>query len=130
MPKRKPARRESDKWSMRPRKLVLANELDYIRKKAAARIGCVVGVGPLILFSTESGDAWMLDPADHLAARIARDGEHKSVSIAETDKSFAVSWKGNYEIEGNSFTYFDHDSGRITAITGYPTAEILDLTPK
>src|SRR5260221_12317748 len=86
MPKRKPARRESDKWSMRPRKLVLANELDYIRKKAAARIGCVVGVGPLILFSTESGDAWMLDPADHLAARIARDGEHKSVSIAETDR--------------------------------------------
>jgi hypothetical protein len=35
----------------------------------------LVSVGPLMLFSTETGNAWLLDPTDHLAARVARDGD-------------------------------------------------------
>jgi RNA-directed DNA polymerase len=30
------------------------------------------------LFSTETGDAWLLDPSDQLATRLARDFEHES----------------------------------------------------
>jgi hypothetical protein len=52
----------------------LAEEIDYIQDRAAERDGRLVTVGPLVLFSTETGDAWLLDPADHLAARVARDG--------------------------------------------------------
>src|SRR5215831_14306986 len=37
--------------------------------------GRIVTIGQLLLFSTETGDAWLLDPADRLAARLARDGE-------------------------------------------------------
>ena len=39
----------------------------------------------LVLFSTETGDAWLLDPADRLAARLARDGESEPIHIEETD---------------------------------------------
>jgi len=49
-----------------------------------------VSVGQLILFSTETGDAWLLDPADRLAARLARDGESEPVRIEETDTTFAI----------------------------------------
>ncbi|HEX6565961.1 MAG TPA: hypothetical protein VF020_16850 [Chthoniobacterales bacterium] len=128
MPKRKETKRAAGKRGMTAKELVLANEVDYIRNKAIARTGCVVAVGPLILFSTESGDAWMLDPADHLAAPLVRDGEYQSVSMAETDKTFAVDWRGGYEIDGDLFLYSDYDSARITSISGYPTAEILKLT--
>jgi hypothetical protein len=38
-----------------------------------------VTVGPLALFSTDTGDAWLLDPEDHLAARLARDGDPEDV---------------------------------------------------
>ena len=46
--------------------------------------GRFVTVGPLILFSTDTGDAWLLDPADHLAARLARDGDPEPIYFEET----------------------------------------------
>ena len=80
----------------------------------------------LILFSTETGDAWLLDPADRLAVRLARNGESEPIHIEETDSSFAIGWKGRYRIEGSSFVYSDHDTGRVTTILGYPVDK---LTP-
>jgi hypothetical protein len=104
--------------------LSLADELEYIRSKAAERTICIVGIGPVIAFSAESGDAWLLDPVDHLAVRVARDGETEPVSILESDKTFGIAWKGEYQIDGDAFLYFDHESARVVTISGYPTEEI------
>src|SRR5262249_12729076 len=50
----------------------LADEVRYIQRHAANHHGRIVSIGQLVLFSTETGDAWLLDPADRLAARLAR----------------------------------------------------------
>lgn len=105
----------------------LADEIDYIQRRAAEHDGRLVTIGPLILFSTESGDAWLLDPADHLAARLARDGDPEPVCFEETDTTFAIGWKGNYSIEGDAFSYIDRDSARIVTIFGYPTRRLARL---
>jgi hypothetical protein len=63
----------------------LADEVRYIQRQAADQHGCIVTVGQLILFATETGDAWLLDPADRLAARLARDGESEPIHIEETE---------------------------------------------
>jgi hypothetical protein len=91
---------------------------------AANQHGRIVTVGQLIVFSTETGDAWLLDPADRLAARLARDGDSEPIHIEETDTTFAIGWKGRYRIEGTSFVYADNDSGRVTRILGYPTDQL------
>jgi hypothetical protein len=83
--------------------------------------GKKVTVGPLALFSTETGDAWLLDPADHLAARVARDGGPEEIDFEETETSFAIGWKGNYQIDGDAFVFIDRDTARITTVLGYPT---------
>jgi hypothetical protein len=57
------------------RRLRLADEIRSIHRRAAARDGRVVTADQLVLFSTETGDAWLLDPSDCLAARLARDGD-------------------------------------------------------
>src|SRR4029077_19392834 len=57
------------------KQLRLAQEIKYIQRRAAEYDARFVTVGPLVFFSTETGDAWMLDPADQLAARLARDGD-------------------------------------------------------
>ena len=75
----------------------------YIQRQAAHQHGRVVTVGQLILFSTETGDAWLLDPADRLAARLARDGESEPINIEETDTTFAIGWNGRYRIQGPAF---------------------------
>jgi hypothetical protein len=53
----------------------IQSEVKYIVRRAAERDAWVVTLGPLVFFSTETGDAWMLDPADGLALCLARDGE-------------------------------------------------------
>ena len=72
-------------------------------------------------------DAWILDPADHLAARVARDGDPEPVYFEETNTTFAIGWKGNYRIEGSAFVYIDRDTGRVSSIIGYPTRKIAEL---
>jgi hypothetical protein len=102
----------------------LADEVRYIQKKAAAYDGRVVMLGQLVLFSTDAGDAWLLDITDRLAARVARDGDPEPIQLEETDTSFAIGWKGHYRIDGPAFVYRDRDTGRVTAILGYPTQKI------
>ena len=79
----------------------------YIQRQAANQHRRIVTVGQLILFSTETGDAWLIDPADRLAARLARGGESEPIHIEESDTTFAIGWKGRYRIEGPAFVYAD-----------------------
>jgi hypothetical protein len=102
----------------------LAEEIRYIQDKAAEHDLRMVTIGPLILFSTETGDAWLLDVTDKLAARLARDGDPEPIHLEETDTSFAIEWKGKYRIENHAFVYSDRKTGGVTTILGYPTNKI------
>ena len=102
----------------------LAEEIRYIQDKAAEHDLRMVTIGQFILFSTETGDAWLLDVTDKLAARLARDGDPESIHLEETDASFSIEWKGRYHINGPAFVYSDRKTGRVTTILGYPTRKI------
>jgi hypothetical protein len=112
---------------MKGKDFLLADEIDYIRSRAAEHDGRLVSVGPLVLFSTETGDAWLLDPTDSLAARVARDGDPEDIHFEETDTTFAIGWKGNYQIDGDTFVFIDRDTARVTTILGYPTRRLAQL---
>jgi hypothetical protein len=105
----------------------LADEVGYLQRRAALHDGRFVSVGPLALFSTESGDAWLLDPAERLATRLARDGEPEPVHIEETEANFVVAWTGHYRIDSTAFIYSDRISGRVFTILGYPIDRIAQL---
>jgi hypothetical protein len=124
---RKRSRRGPGQQIIGGRDFRLADEVRYIQRHAAHQHGRIVTVGQLILFSTETGDAWLLDPADRLAARLARDGESEPIHIEETDTTFAIGWNGRYRIEGPAFVYADDDSGRVTTILGYPTDRLAQI---
>ena len=65
----------------------LADEVRYIQNKAAEHDGRVVSLGQLVLFSTDTGDAWLLDVSDQLAAPLARDGDpERSAAPARGDR--------------------------------------------
>ena len=99
----------------------LADEIGCIQDKAADHDGRIVTIGQLILFSTDTGDAWLLDVTDQLAARLAKDGDAEPIYLEETDTSFAIEWKGRYRIEGPASIYADRNTGSVTTILGYTT---------
>jgi hypothetical protein len=124
---RKKVKRGLGKQWIEDKEFRLAQEINYIQRRAAEYDARFVTVGPLMFFSTQTGDAWMLDPSEHLAARLARDGDPEPIEFQETDTDFAIGWKGNYRIEGRAFVYVDRQAGRIITILGYPTAKIAQL---
>jgi hypothetical protein len=105
----------------------LADEVRYIQRRAAKHDARVVSFGQLVLFSTETGDAWLLDASEHLAARLARDGDPEPIHIEDSETTFAIGWKGQYRIEGSGFVYMDRDTRRATTIFGYPTQKLAPL---
>jgi hypothetical protein len=102
----------------------LADEVRYIIRRAADHDERVVTIGQIVLFSSQTGDAWIIDRDDHLALRLARQGDPEPFHIEETDTSFAIDWKGHYRIEGAAFVYTGRDTGRITTVLGYPTDKL------
>jgi hypothetical protein len=109
------------------RDLRLADEVRHIQRRAARHDGRIVTLGQLIFFSTETGDAWLLDWEDGLAAQLARDGDPEPIHIEETDANFTIEWKGNYRIEGDAFVFVDRNTRGTRAILGYPTQKLKHL---
>ena len=105
--------------------LRLTKEVRSIQHRAFAHESRIVGIGPLVLFSTDTGDAWILEPANQLASRLAVDGDPLPVQIAETDASYTIGWQGHYRIDGETFVYEDQQSRRLVAIRGYPVNQLL-----
>lgn len=102
----------------------LSLEADYISSRAQNHEARLVTLGDLILFSTETGDAWMLDPEDGLASCLARAGDPQPVTITETPTTFGIEWAANYRIEGALFIVAER-SGQVRSILGYPTQAIM-----
>src|SRR6202049_1347362 len=107
---RKPIRRGPGKRIVEGKSFRLADEGRYIQRRAADHRALIVPVVQLVLSSPETGDGWLPDPADRLAARLARDGENEPIHIEETDTTIAIGWKGRYRLEGPAFIYTDQDT--------------------
>jgi len=101
---------------------VVLREVDYIVARAAQFDSRVVTLGQLVFFSTAAGDAWMLDPEDGLALKLAEAGDRNPVKIVETANRFAIEWTASYLIDGDAFVTMDGVGQRV--ILGYPVQEV------
>jgi hypothetical protein len=102
----------------------IAGEAKYVVERARNFDARVVTLSPLVLFSTEIGDAWMLDPQDGLALCLALEGEEQPFTIVETPANFSIEWSASYRIDGDKFVVTSQPD-RVQTFFGYPTAEIL-----
>jgi hypothetical protein len=112
---RKPIKRGAGRRMVDGKNFRLADEVRCVLRQAAEHNGRVVTIGQLVLFSTETGDAWLLDPSDQLAARLARDGDPEPFHIEENETTLTTDWKGSYRIEGAAFVYMDRETGRLAS---------------
>lgn len=134
MGKRHHAKRKSRNMGARVQQQVLSREqisitreVEYIIRCAIDQDARLVQLGGVILFSTDTGDAWLLDTEDQAALCLARDGERQIFNIRETAVNFEIEWNAIYRIEGNAFVVVER-AGHSRAILGYPTREIVQAT--
>ena len=101
----------------------ISRETDYIIAKAEHRDARLVLFGSLVLFSTKTGDAWMLDPNDQLALCLAIDGVRHKFNVCDTQENYQIEWSARYAIDGEAFIVIPHGEGK-RVILGYPTNKI------
>jgi hypothetical protein len=103
--------------------LNIAKETQYIIQRAQQHEGRVVSIGVFVLFSTDTGDAWLLDRDDRLARCLCRDGALQPFKIIDTPRQFGVEWTHEFAIEDALFHVVDK-LGNSRSILGYPTSQI------
>ena len=116
-------RRHSIKCIAEARDVSVLGEAAHIVERARHHATVVVTLGPLLFFSSDTGDAWVLDPEDSLARCLARDGTPLPAGITETAHNFSVEWTANYRINGNAIVFIER-SGQVGTVIGYPVTEI------
>ncbi len=82
-------------------------------------------LGNFIFFSSESGEAWMLDHRDNLALRLADKYQILPYKIIETSKRFAVEWKERFQIKNEEF--IAKRDNKQSVFNDYPTKTIEGL---
>jgi len=113
----------------------LASEVEAIISACLSGKGKAIATGPetlsnqpFVLFSTEDGDAWMLDPEEDQALCLVWHGARQAFTVRDLPDRLEVLWDGTYELNGSFFSIqTEHPEIGARFITGYPVDPIRKL---
>jgi hypothetical protein len=111
-----------------PARVNFQKEVDYILGLAASGRSHAVALDQCVLFSTEDGDAWVLDACDGVALCLSWRGERQDFLIEENAERFFVGYDTKFMLQSNAFSVRS-DNPKIASrtILGYPAAELAEL---
>lgn len=108
---------------------IIAAELKGVVKVVATKPG--PACPPFVLFSTGIGDAWLLEPDEHLAMCLVWQGAREENGVSEDPSRIEVAWDGHYELLGDFF-HLETNNPKIgeRAVGGYPLNEVRGVLQK
>ncbi len=111
-----------------PAKRSFTSEVEYIIGCALKGSCNLVRLQSCVLFSSDDGDAWLLDADDNRALCLLWHGERQPAKIIEDEKTFYVEYDGVFDINRGSFRV-SSDNPKIgqRTILGYPADDIAEL---
>ena len=108
----------------------LLPEIEAIVSAAQAGTGKIVMTGPeashaYVLFATEEGDAWLLEPEEDKAICLCWRGARQDFTVRDLPTRLEILWHGDFELNGPFFAVrTDHPGVGSRYIGGYPLEEI------
>lgn len=112
--------------------IIPAGDIDYtvearlVQERAARGEPSAIRLGPIVLFSTATHDAWMIDVQEGEAACLARSGKAQPVPFEESASKFGVTWQARHRLDGEEFVVIEND-GNTQMYRDYPVAQIRSL---
>lgn len=113
---------------IKPSDVNFLKEVDYILGLAIEGKSRAVALERCVLFSTEDGDAWVLDADDGVALCLSWHGQRQDFVIEENAERFFVGYDADFSLQDNVFSVRS-DNPKIggRTIFGYPAAELAEL---
>jgi hypothetical protein len=92
----------------------------------------ITAEGPLVLFSTGVGDAWLVDPDDNSAACLMWQGKKRPIPVRDLEDMIEIDWDGDFELNGQFVMFSCPEIPEIgqRAVGGYPIEPIRDVLLK
>ncbi|MGB5686502.1 MAG: SEC-C metal-binding domain-containing protein, partial [Candidatus Electrothrix sp.] len=91
------------KKKVAPNDINILKEISHIMDCAKKGDSRLVSFASFILFSTDMGDAWLLEQRENLALCLMEDGQEQPYIIEDTPQRFFVGWNSSYRIDGDRF---------------------------
>ncbi len=102
----------------------LQNEINAIQKLASKSKFKVRELGVFVLFSTDQGDAWLLEVTQSDALHLASKREITTVELEENPETIEIFWTHTFEIKNKQFIITDYKDKKVETIDDYPTHAI------
>lgn len=102
----------------------LRNEIEKIQLDAMANKNIIRTLGVFVLFSTESGDGWVLEITDMDAVQVAAAGKKLDIEIDENSETIEVNWSHKFDVKDKKFVLTAYKDNAETVVENYPTHAI------
>lgn len=105
-------------------------EVEKIQQAAGEKKNFVYSVGVFVLFSSESGDGWLLEVSDMDAVQVAAAGKALDVEIEENPETIEINWTHSFAIKDKKLQLTSYKDNTVTAVEQYPTHGIAAAVKK
>ena len=105
-------------------RLTLMGNVEKIQSAAVEKKQHIIEIGVFILFSTSTGDSWLLELTDSDCIQLADKGKIIEASINESPEVIEVDWSHTFSITNKQFEIVGHKDKRKQVLAQYPTMEI------
>ncbi len=105
-------------------------EVEKIQELASAKKAAVLALGVFVLFSTTSGDAWLLEVTDMDAIQVTQGGEKIAVQIEENPETIEINWTHKFDVKSKKFILTSYKDKSEEVREDYPVHTILSTVKK
>lgn len=108
----------------------LREKIVNLQEKAVAGQASFYTLGAFILFTTATGDGWVLEITEMDAVQVASNGEKLDVIIEESPETIEINWTYHFVLKDKKFVARSYANNEITSWESYPTHSIASAIKK
>jgi hypothetical protein len=104
--------------------ITLRDAVDAVGRAAIEKKPVFRELGVFLLFSTLTGDAWLLEITESDCVQLAGEGQRIDVSIDETPETIVVDWTHTFTLNGRKLEVTSYEEKIVTILPDAPAGEI------
>ena len=110
--------------SAAPAQISLNGEVAKIQQAVIDGKSEVRTIGVFVLFSTDGGDAWLLELTEMDALLVAKGGKSIDVDIVESAETLEINWSHNFSVKNKQLVVTAYLDKKEDVLVGCPTHSI------
>jgi hypothetical protein len=111
-------------------KVTVRQAIDDIARDALNKLEKIKVLGVFVLFSTNTGDAWLLEVTDKDAIRLADKGKFCTIELDENPETIMINWSHKFSSTNKKFITTAYRNKRKAEYENYPVAKINNAIKK